>query len=168
MTQRAKKSWKDDLGKTRYVMDVWLLIGFVLVCVPQTTGIPIHEWISLVFIVPLVIHILLHWEWIKSVPSKFFARFSGESKFNAVWDVIFYLAMVMVTLSGFLVSEAMLPQLGIPLVIQPFWSEIHHSLGNMLMPMLGIHLALHWTWIKNMTKKLRQSNSKKANGEAAQ
>ncbi|WOT04154.1 cytochrome b/b6 domain-containing protein [Shewanella youngdeokensis] len=148
------KTWKDDLVKTRYVMDLWLLVGFILVCAPRATGIFLHEWLSLLFIAPLVIHLLLHWDWVKTLPQKFIKQFSGEARFNAVWDLIFYCAMLMVILSGFLVSEVIFPQLGIPLDILPFWSTIHHNLGNLLMPMLGIHLALHWKWIKSMTKNM--------------
>ncbi|WP_227006611.1 cytochrome b/b6 domain-containing protein [Shewanella donghaensis] len=156
------KTWKDNLVKTRYVMNAWLLIGFVLVCAPKATGIALHEWLSLVFIVPLVIHLLLHWDWLKALPKKFIKQLSGESRFNAIWDLIFYLAMLMVILSGFLVSEVIFPQLGIPLDIEPFWSMTHHNLGNMLMPMLGIHLAMHWKWIKSMTKKIfKKTNTTK-------
>ncbi|MCL1065824.1 cytochrome b/b6 domain-containing protein [Shewanella olleyana] len=155
-TQRSlqNKSWKDDLSKTRFVMNLWLLVGFVLVCAPRATGIALHEWLSVVFIVPLVIHLLLHWDWLKALPKKFVGKLSGESRFNAIWDALFYLAMLMVILSGFLVSEVIFPLLGIPLEILPVWSKIHHDLGNLLMPMLGIHLAMHWPWIKSMTKRM--------------
>jgi cytochrome b561 len=149
-----KKSWVQNLGKARYIMDVVLLVGFVLVCIPQTTGIPIHEWASVIFLVPLVIHILLHWDWIQTLPKQLKKHFRSMSTFNAIWDFLFYLAMLMVTLSGFLISESMFPFLGIPLEITPFWQSIHNGLGNLLMPMLGIHLALHWSWIKGMTKKM--------------
>jgi hypothetical protein len=147
-------NWKKNLSKARYVMDALLLVGFVLVCVPQTTGLAIHEWGSLLFIIPLVIHILLHWDWIKTLPQNFARRLNTKSRFNAIWDFIFYLAMLMVTISGFLISVVMFPQLNIPLEITPFWSEIHHDLSNLLLPMLGIHLALHWDWITAMTKKM--------------
>ncbi|PMG40937.1 cytochrome b/b6 domain-containing protein [Shewanella sp. 10N.286.52.B9] len=157
------KTWKDDLGKTLYVMDALLLIGFILVCAPKATGVLLHEWLSLLFIVPLVIHLLLHWDWLKALPKKFVSQLSGEARFNAVWDFIFYLAMLMVILSGFLVSEVMLPQLGIHFDILPVWSKIHHDLGNLLMPMLGIHLAMHWKWIKGMSKKFfKKQTAKKA------
>lgn len=155
-------NWKKNLSKARYVMDALLLVGFVLVCIPQTTGIAFHEWASLLFIIPLVTHILLHWDWIKTLPQNFKSQLNAKSRFNAIWDFIFYLAMLMVTISGFLVSAVMFPQLNIPLEITPFWSEIHHTLSNLLLPMLGVHLALHWDWIKAMTKKMfkRQSASK--------
>lgn len=146
-------------------MDVILLVGFVYVCIPQTTGIALHEWASVIFIIPLVIHILLHWDWIKTLPKRIKNHFLSANTFNAFWDLLFYVAMLMVTLSGFLISESMLPFLGIPIDITPFWQSIHNGLGNLLMPMLGIHLALHWSWIKGMTKKMLASRgAKQSNG----
>ena len=52
-----KQSWKDNVQKTRFVMDILLLVSFLIVLAPQSTGIVLHEWLSLVFFVPFVIHI---------------------------------------------------------------------------------------------------------------
>ncbi|SEG73127.1 protein of unknown function [Vibrio hangzhouensis] len=89
-----------------------------------------------------------------ALPKNFAHKQSNKDRFNAVWDALFYLVILAATLSGFLVSEALLPQLGMPIDILPVWSELHHDLGNLVMPMLGVHLALHWQWIKSMTKKM--------------
>jgi hypothetical protein len=148
------QSWKNNIEKTRYVMDAILFIGFVLVCTPKATGIVIHEWASLLFIVPLIVHLLLHWNWMKTLPAKFKRSMSGQNRFNTFWDFLFYIIMLLSILSGFLVSEALLPQLGLPIEIQQVWSMLHHNVSNLLMPMLGIHLALHWKWIKSMTKRM--------------
>ncbi|MCF2949457.1 DUF4405 domain-containing protein [Paraglaciecola aquimarina] len=60
--------------------------------------------------------------------------------------------MLVVFVSGFLVSVALFPTLGIELHIQDFWSKIHHDSATLIMPMIGIHLALHWSWIVKLTK----------------
>ena len=44
-----KQSWKDNVQKTRFVMDILLLVSFLIVLAPQSTGIVLHEWLSLVF-----------------------------------------------------------------------------------------------------------------------
>jgi hypothetical protein len=152
-----QKSWKNNLSVTRYLMDICLLVGFILLCLPNITGILLHEWLSLLFIIPFVIHLLLHWDWIISLPKQLisnFKAFKGQARFNLLWDLIFYFAMLIVILSGFLISEAILPQFGIQLTIQPFWAEIHDVFSNLLMPMLGIHLAMHWKWIKSLSVKI--------------
>ncbi|MFA0088021.1 DUF4405 domain-containing protein [Vibrio sp. 10N.261.51.F12] len=156
------RTWKDSLVKTQYVMDILLLVSFIFVCIPKATGVAAHEWLSLLFIIPLIIHLLLHWDWMVSLPKNFIHKQSAKDRFNAVWDALFYLVMLMATLSGFLASEALLPQLNMPVEILPVWSKLHHDLGNLVMPMLGIHLALHWQWIKGVTSKMRQKHNTKA------
>ena len=48
----------------RLYVDLVLLISFVLVNIPQATGIGIHEWASVLFIMPMLVHILLDWKWV--------------------------------------------------------------------------------------------------------
>ena len=155
----SKNTWKNDILKMRYVMDIWLLAGFVLVCVPQFTGVALHEWLSFLFLVPLMIHMLLHWDWMKNLPKQFMVRLKGQARFNVIWDLIFYLAMMVVILSGILISEVVLPLFGLTLPLSPFWFMIHDISSNLLIPMLGIHLALHWDWIKLMTGKMLKKKS---------
>ncbi|XPF93230.1 DUF4405 domain-containing protein [Colwellia sp. RE-S-Sl-9] len=146
--------WKQSLQKTRYVMDALLLISFMLVSAPQATGVPLHEWWSLVFIIPFIIHLLLHWDWIKKSASRLVSKISARERFNIIWDYLIYLMMLLAFVSGFLVSVALLPTVGIDLNIQDFWSKIHHDSATLLMPMLGIHLALNWNWIIQLSKRM--------------
>ncbi|WP_191602414.1 cytochrome b/b6 domain-containing protein [Marinomonas algicola] len=146
--------WKENLQKTRYVMDVILLIGFMIVSAPQATGVPVHEWLSLLFIVPFVIHLLLHWDWIKKSLDIFLSAKSAKIRFNVIWSYLIYLMMLLVFVSGFLVSVALLPAISVGINIQDFWSKIHHDSATFIMPMLGVHLALQWSWIVNITKKM--------------
>ena len=147
-------NWKQSLQKTRYVMDVLLLISFMIVSAPQATGTPLHEWLSLVFIIPFVIHILLHWDWfIKSFKS-LFTKMPARERFNIVWNYLLYLMMLLGFVSGFLVSVALIPALNIDLQIQGFWSKLHHDSCTLLFPMLGVHLALHWNFVAKFTKQM--------------
>lgn len=146
--------WKQHLQKTRYVMDVIFLISFMVVSAPQSTGTPVHEWISLLFIIPFVIHLLLHWDWIKRSLARFSSNVSGREKFNIALSYLLYLMMLLVIVSGFLVSVALLPALRIDIQIQDFWSKLHHDSATFIMPIIGIHLALHWDWIVKFTKRM--------------
>jgi hypothetical protein len=158
--------WKQNLQKTRYVMDVLLLISFMLVSAPQATGVPLHEWISLFFIVPFAIHLLLHWNWIKGSFKLLFSKVSANARFNAIWNYLLYLMMLLATVSGFLVSVALLPDLKIKIEIQDFWSKIHHDSATLIMPMLGIHLALHWNWIVKLSHRMRTKSKANASSIA--
>jgi cytochrome b len=155
MAQQQKKT---SISQIRLTADIVLFVAFVLANVPQTTGIPLHEWISILFIVPIMVHILLDWKWIVSVTQRLFKRLPGEVRFNQIWDLIIFIMMVFVLFTGFIISEAALPALGIPITIDPFWSAMHDLSVNLLMVFVGVHLAVHWGWIVSMFKRyiLRQ------------
>lgn len=127
-----------------------LFISFILICVPQVTGISLHEWLSLTFTIVLMAHLAKHWQWWLSLP-KTLLRFTNMSAWlRSIWNLLLYLAFVLVSLSGFLVSESLLPAIGLPVNISHFWSDLHHVSGNLIIPMLGVHLALHRGWVKSL------------------
>ncbi|ATC85524.1 cytochrome b/b6 domain-containing protein [Pseudoalteromonas arctica] len=153
-------NWKQNLQKFRYVMDALLLISFMLVSAPQATGVALHEWFSLFFIVPFAIHLLLHWDWIQRSFKRLLSKLSARERFNIVWDYLLYIMTLLVFVSGFLVSVALLPALDISLNIQDFWSKIHHDSATFIMPMLGVHLALNLSWIVKLTKRMFAKEAK--------
>ncbi|MFK7803499.1 MAG: hypothetical protein AB8G95_17825, partial [Anaerolineae bacterium] len=63
-TPTARPKRKTSSTKIRAWVNLVFFIIMVLVLAPQATGIPIHEWISFVVIVPLFIHLIMDWKWI--------------------------------------------------------------------------------------------------------
>jgi len=135
-------------NQLKYYSDIILFVSFVLINIPQASGIPFHEWISFIFIIPLFVHILIDWKWVVNITKRIFKMMSGEIRFNYILDLLIYIVMVFVMLSGVVISEAALPALGFTIVIDTFWSVMHHLSANLLMILIGIHLAMHWSWIK--------------------
>lgn len=161
MAQTAKKMSSNQL---KLYADIVLFISFVLVNIPQATGIPFHEWASILFIAPLLVHILLDWKWIVNVTKRMFKRLPGEVRFNHIFDLIIFIMMTLALMTGFVVSEAALPAIGIHVTIDPFWSMMHDLTANLTMVLIGVHLAMHWGWIVNAVKRYlgRGSASTKA------
>lgn len=141
--------------------DIFLFIAFLLVNIPQATGIPFHEWASVLFIIPLIAHILLDWHWVVSVTKRMFGKLPGEVRVNHILDIIIFVMMVLALFTGFLVSEAALPALGFNIVLDPFWQGMHDATANLTMLLIGIHLAMHWKWIKNAFSKYVWNRSAK-------
>lgn len=140
---------------TRVWVDIALFVGYVLLSAPQTTGIPFHEYATLAFIPIFVAHIVLDWGWITRVFRRSDRTRSGEVRFNRVFDTVLFVVMVVAIYSGFLVSEAMLPDLGIEPANTEFWSGIHDASGNLLIILVGVHLAMHWPWIRRNIGRVR-------------
>ena len=63
--------------------------------------------------------------------------------------------MLVVTISGIVISEAALPVFGIHFKINAFWTVTHNLSATLFIAFLGVHLALHWTWIVQSLKKLK-------------
>ena len=118
--QKQSSTGKWSSTQLKLYVDIFLLIGFVLVNMPQSTGIPVHEWASFVFIIPLVIHILLDWNWVVSVTKRMFGRLPGEVRANHIIDLLIFVMMVLALFTGTIISEAALPAMGINITIDPF------------------------------------------------
>jgi len=144
--------WSDSLQGTRYFFDALLLIFFVLSNVPQIS-LAFHEWISTAFVPIFIIHLILHWDWIVGALSRFFTKAAKGLRFRTILDVFIYGLMIFVIISGFLASEILLPLFG-EFEARPVWTELHHKYSNLLMPFIGIHLAMNWDWIKSWTKRM--------------
>ncbi|TWU43465.1 hypothetical protein Q31b_25060 [Novipirellula aureliae] len=143
-TTRKRKASGTQL---RVWLDLCMFIGMVLVLAPQATGIAIHEWASFLIIIPLFLHLIFAWKWIVSITRRFLTRIPGDVRFNYLLDWLLFFLFVTATFTGVVISEAALPALGIHLTIDPFWSALHDISANLLMLVIGVHLAMHWKWI---------------------
>ncbi len=158
MEQKITQNKKRSSTQVRVWIDIVFFIGMVLVLAPQATGIPVHEWASFLIIIPFFLHLILDWKWIVSMTKRFLKRIPSEARFNYVLDWLLFFLFVTATFTGVVISEAALPALGINITIDPFWSALHDMSANLLMVVIGIHLAMHWNWIVTNFKKyvLRQ------------
>ena len=151
--QGTSKPKKMSQTQVRVWIDLLFFIGMVLVLAPQATGIVVHEWASFLIIIPFFLHLILDWKWIVSVTKRLFKRTKGEIRFNYVLDWLLFFLFVTATFTGVVISEAALPALGINVTIDPFWSSMHDLSANLMMAVIGIHLAMHWKWIVTNVKK---------------
>ena len=151
--RQAAKTKRSSTTLVRVWIDLIFFIGMVLVFAPQATGIPVHEWASFLIIIPFFLHLILDWKWIVSVTKRMFKRTIGETRFNYVLDWLLFILFVTATFTGVVISEAALPILGIQKTIDPFWAALHDISANLLMVLIGIHLAMHGKWIVTNVKK---------------
>lgn len=149
----AQPKRKRSITQIKLYLDLILFVSFILANIPQATGLLFHEWIGLLFVMPLMVHILLDWQWIVNITKRLFKKLPGEVRFNHFWDLIIFVMMVLVILTGTVVSESALPSLGIHITIDPFLQTMHDLTANLLMLFIGVHLAMHWSWIVNAFKR---------------
>jgi len=137
----------------KYIIDAVALVGFLLAMDPWTTGIPWHEWLSIAFGATVVVHLLLSWQWIVGVTRRFFSRCPGRTRLDYVLNLLLFIDGTIIGFSGLLISEEVLPMIGLSIPHMPVWRQWHSLTADLALLLLGLHVALHWRWIVSTTKR---------------
>jgi hypothetical protein len=133
--------------RTSFWVDLILFLGFLIAFEPRFTGLTIHEWYTLCGAGILIIHILSHWDWLVNTMTRFFQA-NGRVRLNYVIIALIFIGFITIFLSGLMISESVLPTLGISFVSNILWRRIHTLAPNLTLLLVAVHFALHWDWVK--------------------
>ncbi len=149
---QAKSTTNSARGKL--ILDLFIFIGFLVAMDPRSSGIAIHEWLTLGAFVTIMVHLLLSWDWIVQVTGRLFGGTSARSRLNYILNWLLFIDGILIMLSGIMISEHAIPALGISLPINFTWRRLHDMSANISLLLLGLHTALHWSWIVTTFQKL--------------
>jgi hypothetical protein len=150
MTSSGKK-W--NLPKTNYLLDFLVFVASLIAMDPRSTGIPIHEWLSIALGAAIIAHLVLHWDWTAAIIKRFFRSASSTNRIKFGVDIVLFLDAVVLMLSGLFISRVALPAVGINPQADIAWRTLHSLTADLGVLLIGLHLALSWKWIVNMTKR---------------
>lgn len=163
MSNRAPMGWR----KLR--LDIILLVLTFTVMAFRLTGITLHEWLSVGFYLILVWHLCLNWEAVWGVAKRFFKKgMPWQARFNFVWNILLFVMMTFVMVSGLLISRDLLPRFGVSFTHDPFMSYVHKHFPYYLCAMLGVHFGMHWRWFVSNFRRFCLPAKKAAEAVAAQ
>lgn len=140
--------------KLNFAIDLAAFLGFLLALEPRMTGTPIHEWFTLAFAGALVVHLLIHWDWVINITRRFFNNPLHVTRLNYVLAALIFIGFIIIITSGLMISESVLPLLGISRPQGFAWRQIHELASNLTLLLVAIHFGLHWDWIKNAVRRL--------------
>jgi hypothetical protein len=138
--------------RTKLILDILIFIGFLIAMEPRSSGIAVHEWLTLSALAAILVHLLLSWDWIAQVTGRLFAGTSARSRINYVLNWLLFIDGILIMLSGILISEHAIPALGLHLPMNFAWRRLHDMSANLFLFILSLHTALHWNWISNTFK----------------
>jgi hypothetical protein len=142
-----------DRVKTDLLVDSSIFLAFLVLMDPRSSGIAIHEWLSLAFAAAAILHLLLHWKWIVSTTRRFLGRVPRQARLNYLLNSLLFIDMTLVIFTGLMISEVALPSLGISFGRSFQWRALHSLTANFSIFLLGLHVALHWRWILETLKR---------------
>ncbi len=120
----------------------------VLACLsPAMTGQAIHEWLGMAVAVPIVVHLLLNWKWIVATTRRFLGPLPRQVRINYMLNAVLFIAMAATIFSGMMMSEVALRSLGLSPGRMPSMRLVHNLATTALVWGVGLHLALHWSWV---------------------
>jgi hypothetical protein len=120
---------------------------------PRSTGIAIHEWLTVAGIAALFAHLLLSWKWIVEVTRRFLSKLTTKARINYILNIALFIDMTLIMFTGLMISEVVLPSFGISLGQNFVWRRLHSITADLFVPLLGLHAGLHWSWIVNTIKR---------------
>jgi cytochrome b subunit of formate dehydrogenase len=141
----------------------------VTVLFERHTWSDVHMWGGVLMIAAILIHLAIHWQWVKMMGRKavngMLSRGTGLSKgakFNVALDLVVAISFLVCALSG--VYFLFAPSGGFQggnnpgwdpnfLFSRTTWDLIHTWSGVVVTAAAVVHFAIHWRWVKNVTRK---------------
>ena len=143
------------LNRTRVnlLLDTALALTFVAELQYHFVGLSNHELMGVGLGAALLIHVILHWQWIVGLTKTFFHNLLHGSRLNYVLNFALFADLAVVIITGILISRTLGLSLGIEGQSGHTWEQIHILAANLSLLLVGLHVAVHWKWIAAHAKK---------------
>ena len=136
-------------------VDVVIFLFFLVVEAPRFSGLPVHEWLGIAIGAGVITHVLLHWSWVIEITKRFFGKAQAIARVNYVLNLLLFIALVTIIFTGLMISETVLPLLGIAAAQNSLWRGVHGAAANLFILLTALHVALHWQWLANLLRRSR-------------
>ncbi len=150
MNQERKKT---SQTKINLLVDIVIFIAFLVAMDPHTTGIAVHEWLSIAFGAAIIVHLVLHWKWVLAVTRRFLGKLAVQARINYILNALLFIDVTIIIFTGLMISKAALPLFGIRFPNNSTWRWLHSFSADAALFLVGLHVALHWKWIVNAIKR---------------
>lgn len=133
----------------RIIIDFAMTLLLLCVYSYRITGDAAHEWIGVCVFVLFIAHNVINRTWYKTIfKGKYTLRSAVMTACNAA--LVFTFSFVLIT--GLLQSRTVLAFLHLPGGI--LLRQIHTTAAYWGLPLIGVHLGLHWGMFVNGTRKM--------------
>lgn len=149
VTTRQGNKWKINM-----LVDVIFLIAFLIVIEEKGIGPVIHEWLGIAIVGVILIHVLIHWDWVVCVTKRFFSKLKAEPRINYLVDLGILISFTTIIFSGLMMSESVLPAFGVYAARSNLWKFLHVQSTDLTVILTGLHVALHYKWVVNVFKRI--------------
>lgn len=114
----------------------------------------IHQASAIGFLVGFVVHIQMHWKYIKTVAKRWRINLPKKTKLKTLEQILLFIASLVVLGAGFY-PWIVMP--GATLEVEVFhkWIDVHNQVGIFFLIGMGVHIRRRWRRIMRFTKRNR-------------
>src|SRR4051794_23825042 len=115
--------WKTTLATI--LLDLALTGSMLGLFSVNLTGLRLHEWLGLGLCILFPTHMLMNWSWLAATTRRVLAPTPWRVRLQYLLNASLFVAIVVVTLSGLVISEALFPTLAAATGNGGFWHPLH-------------------------------------------
>jgi hypothetical protein len=139
--------------QNKWLIDVGLFAGFMLLFCLDLTGVELHQWLGVVIGGLAVVHLLIHWKWVAAVTERFFQCTSPQARLYYLVDAGLGLSFLLILFSGLVISS----WLSLPLGNYAAWKNLHILSSVTALLLVVVKIGTHSRWIVQSTRRIISS-----------
>ena len=134
----------------RIPLDIVLVLLFTTVFSKNVISLMYHEVVGLVLFALIILHLFLNSAWIKGVCMKLFdKKLPKKTRITIGVDILLLISFLLIIISGVLISKKIFS-----FGLKAPWIVIHFFCTALMIVLIGIHIGLHWGYLKQKLPKL--------------
>lgn len=130
------------------IVDSLMIVLFVMLFKKNVINLKFHEIAGLAVCAIFIIHIIINYKWIAGVTKNLFAKSTPvKTRLCYLVDFVLCVCFIGLLISGIDCSKKLFPNLP---VLSYKSVAFHFFFAAIMLLSVGIHLGMHWSWIKGM------------------
>jgi Domain of unknown function (DUF4405) len=147
-----------------FLLDIFLFVSLILLLSPFSTGLSGHELLGAIYFLPVTIHLLFSWPWIKASTRHFLVKSGWRERFNYLLNFALFVLVVLEIVSGLIISQVLVPSFGIKTTNDDAWRGLHKQVSVGIVILISLHISLNWQrMVSYFRKKTSSSGIKNEN-----
>ena len=130
-------------------IDILMTLALLFLMGYQFWGSAAHEWAGAGMFLLFILHHILNWNWYKSL---FKGKYTPSRIFQLIVDILVFLSMLGLMVSGIMLSSHVFAFLGIRGGMS-FARLLHMAVSHWGFILMALHLGLHWGMFMGMAAK---------------
>lgn len=144
----------------KFIFDLVMTFLLLLMYKKNLISMSFHEIGGIIACVLFITHILLNGKWVLAVSKKLFSKeLSWKLRLSYIVDFLLLIDVTAILVTGLGINKTISSSLAF---LSGGGKMLHFFVGGLSIVLVGIHLGLHWNWIKSTVRGKMERKAPKA------